>query len=531
MKICLVTNRKVTTLNELSEDKAKLLGSLLLFTTTFYKLRTGRDFVVSEPIGRESHHITICRELTKAFYQETNRLLINVPPGHAKSTLLQHFVAWAMAHYPDSQFIYISYGFDEAVKNTSVIKEIIELPFYRKLFNISIRNDSSAKDNFKTIQGGVVKAFGSNGPVTGKDAGLPNLNRFSGALIMDDMHKPDQVHSDPIREGVIQNYKDTIKSRRRAENVPFIFIGQRLHENDLPNYFISGEEGYEWRKVILKALDRAGNVLCPSVMSKESLLIEQERNPYFFCAQQQQEPSPAGGGIFKESYFVLKETEPKLLRTFITVDGAETEDTFNDATVFSFWGVYKIDILGIDINQYALHLIDCVELHVEPKDLEYEFNKFYLGCLQHKVKPMMAGVEKKSAGVTLCSLLRNKQGLQLIEIQRTKADGSKTARYLEAQPFAASKRISLMNAGKLWSLKDNKPVNLFIQHMIKITANQTHRHDDICDTFYDAVKMGLIDEIVYRETESDQQQDEILAQITAANNKLTDLRSQVYGSR
>ena len=32
-----------------------------------------------------------------------------------------------------------------------------------------------------------------------------------------------------------------------------------------------------------------------------------------------------------------------------------------------------------------------------------------------------------------------------------------------------------------------------INHMSKITANDTHRHDDICDTLVDAVKICLID--------------------------------------
>jgi hypothetical protein len=516
---------------DIFEEKARMLGSLLHFTRTFYKMRTGREFVLSDPIGRESHFITICRELTKVFYLENNRLLINVPPGHGKSELMIHFIAWAMAHHADCQFLYISYGKELATKHTFTIKTIMELPHYRKLFGVEISRDSSAKDNFKTTAGGTVMSFGSNGPVTGQDAGLPHLDRFSGAVVMDDMHKPDEVHSDTIRESIKRNFKETIMQRPRGPNVPLLGIGQLLHEDDLFMNLRNKFDGYDWRKTILKAIDGAGNALYPSVNSKEMLLIKKEIDPYVFASQFQQDPIPAGGGIFKEEYFVLKNEEPKLLKTFITVDGAETEKSYNDATVFSFWGVYKTSIMGVDINQLALHLIDCVEIRVEPKDLEYEFNKFYLGCLQYKVKPMMAGVEKKSAGVTLCSLLRNVQGLQLIEIERTKADGSKTARYLEAQPFAASKRISLMSSGKLWSLKDNKPVNLFIAHMIKITANDTHRHDDICDTLYDAVKMALIDQIVYRETEFNQQQDEILAQLSAANNRMSELRRHAYGSR
>lgn len=511
------------------EEKAKLLGSLLLFTMTFYKLRTGREFVLSDPIGRESHFITICRELTDVFYLKTNRLIINVPPGHGKSEIMIHFAAWAMAHYPDCQFLYISYGKELATKHTFTIKTIMELPHYRKLFGVEISNDSSAKDNFKTTAGGTVMSFGSNGPVTGQDGGLPHLNRFSGAVIMDDMHKPDEVHSDTIRESIKRNFKETIMQRPRGPNVPILGIGQLLHEDDLFMNLRNKFDGYEWKKVILKAIDNAGNALYPAVNSLEMLLIKQEIDPYVFASQFQQDPIPSGGGIFKPDWWVLLDEEPKLLKTFITVDGAETEKSYNDATVFSFWGIYKINFNGISINLLGLHLIDCLEIRVEPKDLQAEFTKFYMDCLQHKLKPTIAAIEKKSVGVTLCSILKNTQGLQVIEMERTAKDKSKTERYLQTQQYAASKRISLMSHGKLWQLKDNKPVNLFIQHMSKITANNTHRHDDIADTYYDAVKLGLMDQIIYREDEADVKQESIIHSIIANNARTSSLRRQAYG--
>lgn len=517
--------------DDIFEEKAKLLGSLLLFTMTFYKLRTGREFMLSNPVGRESHFITICRELTNVFYLRSNRLLINVPPGHGKSEIMIHFIAWAMAHYPDCQFIYISYSHELAAKHTATIKSIMELPHYRKLFGIEISNESSAKDNFKNTKGGAVKAFGSLGTITGMDGGLPHLNRFSGGVIMDDMHKPSEVHSDTIRETVKRTYKETIVQRPRGPNVPIIGIGQRLHEDDVFGNLINKYDGYEWQKVILKAIDEAGNALYPNVNPIEMLRIKQETSPYVFASQFQQDPIPSGGGIFKPEWFVLMDEEPALLKTFITVDGAETEKTYNDATVFSFWGLYKIQFAGIDIDLMGVHLIDCLEVRVEPKDLQSEFTQFYKTCLQHKTPPQIAGIEKKSAGTTLCSVLKNAQGLQIIEIERTRADGSKTERYLEVQSFAASKRISLSSSGKLWSIKDNKPVNLFIEHMKKITANNTHRHDDICDTFYDAIKLGLIDQIIYKKTNERQAQNNIVLQIAKNNNRLQQLRGRAYGSR
>jgi hypothetical protein len=63
--------------------KAKLKGSLIEFTKYFYPLLTGRKFIVSEPEGRESHHLIICKALTQAARLEipNHTLLINVSPG------------------------------------------------------------------------------------------------------------------------------------------------------------------------------------------------------------------------------------------------------------------------------------------------------------------------------------------------------------------------------------------------------------------------------------------------------------------
>jgi len=36
-----------------------------------------------------------------------------------------------------------------------------------------------------------------------------------------------------------------------------------------------------------------------------------------------------------------------------------------------------------------------------------------------------------------------------------------------------------------------------VSHMMKITANNSHRFDDIADTAYDAVKIALIDKTLH----------------------------------
>lgn len=486
---------------DLAREKAKLLGSLLYFIQFFYKAHTGREFRISEPVGRESHHIIICKQLTRIFNLQSNRLVINVPPGHGKSTMLVYFIAWAWAHYPDCNFLYISYSHDEAAKNTSEVRGIISHPIYRKLFGVEISASSSAKDDFKTNHGGTLKAYGSAGAVTGKNAGFPGCERFSGALIIDDAHKPDEVFSDNVRNSVINNYKQTMAPRVRGPRVPQIFLGQRLHEDDLAAFFKRAGDGHVWEQVVLPGVDDYGNVLDPEIRTREAYRLMEKYSVYEYCAQYQQNPQPAGGGIFKRDDFVQLDYEPEIIASFITADTAETDKTYNDATVFSFWGLYKLNEHSGDVvDDFALHCIDCVELRVEPKHLQSEFLSFYSECNMHKIRPAFVAIEKKSTGVTLISCLKDMRGLLVRDINRTQISGSKMARFMQLQPFVSKKLISLPKIGK--------HTENFIEHMSKITMNNSHRHDDIADTVYDAVKIALIDktlqnQFVSRETSRD----------------------------
>lgn len=438
------------------------------------------------------------------------------------SVMCQHFIAFCLAWYPDCRFLYISHSFELAASHTHTIKKIMMLPEYRDLFNVHIRKDQSAKDFFETTEGGAVAAFGAKGSVTGRDAGLPGLDRFSGCLLIDDIHKPDEVHSDTIREKVHKNYFETIEPRLRGINVPVVFIGQRLHEDDLPAHLLAGADGQTWKTVIIKALDPHNNARYPEVMPAEKLLIMKEKQPYVFSGQYMQEPVPAGGALFKEEWFDTLEKEPEILSTFITMDSSETEKTYNDATAISFWGLHKLKHGEIDLDLYGLHWLNCIEAWVEPKDLEELFMDFYASCLRHDKKPSAIAIEKKSSGTTLLSVLKRRQGLNLIDIERSAVSGSKTDRFLTIQPYIASRQITLPMYGK-----HNQ---LCIKHMTKITANNTHARDDIADTCSDSVEIALIRRMIIKQVENKPSDSRTAQRIMSRFNQVQKLREQAYGN-
>lgn len=389
---------------------------------------------------------------------------------------------------------------------------------YKNLFKVYISEDTSAKDNFETVHGGSVYAAGTGGSITGRGAGIKGVNHFGGAIIIDDSLKPDEASSDTIRESINEWYFNTLQSRTNSPDTPIIFIGQRLHEDDLVARLI---ETGEWNSLIIPAIDPAGNALHPQMHNIHTLRKMQKESPYVFSAQYQQEPIPAGGGLFQEDWFPVLEDSPKILVTFVTADTAETEKEWNDATVFSFWGLYQFEFRGSVIDDmYGLHWLDCQELRIEPKDLKDAFLDFWASCMRFSVKPKFAAIEKKSTGVTLVSVLKDIQGLRVIDVDRSGVKNNKINRFIEIQQYIASKQVSL----PLYA----KHTKMCVDHMKKITANDTHKNDDICDTCAQAVKMALIDKVIVSTELPKTDYNQLAQGLSGFSNKIDKLKKSAY---
>lgn len=475
--------------HNLAMKAARMLGSLLLFTRVMYEARTHRRFTVSSPFGRESHLITICKALTRVERGEVQNLIINVPPRYGKTELIIHFIAKAMARNPQSQFIYCSYAHTLAEKQTDTIRGILMHPDYKALFGLQLSDTTNTKANFETKQGGVVYGAGAGGTLTGMGAGVRGAEGFSGCIIIDDYIKPGDANSDSVRTARNEWFKETLLSRRNNNTTPIIIIGQRVHEADLCGELQRGFDGQEWETVTLPALSDDGYSLYEEVTTTEYLKTLQVTSPYVFYSQYQQTPQPAGGSLYKISDIQELSEEPEMLATFITADGAETAQEWNDATVFTHLGLYHIRNMGIKTDVIGLHIINCVELRVEPVELEGEFMKFWGATMNHKCPPEHAYIEKKSTGTTLLSILQNRvRGLVIIPIERNSNSGSKATRFIQAQVHFGSKLISV--------LAGTECAKLVKAHLEKITANDTHAHDDIADTIVDGINVGLVRKLV-----------------------------------
>ena len=286
---------------------------------------------------RNWHHKAICDALMRVYRGETKNLIINIPPRYSKTELaVTNFCAWAMGKAPDSEFIHTSYSAKLAAKNSAGVKEQIVHEAFGEIFpGVELAGDATAKDDWKTSQGGSFYATGSGGTITGFGAGKAREG-FAGAIVIDDPHKADEANSDTVREGVIEWFQNTLESRVNNPDTPKILIMQRLHERDLAGWLLDGGNGEHWEHLCIPAVNdgswpewsggEIGDALWPWKHDIAALQVMERTKPYVYSGQYGQRPAPAAGGLIKPDLIPIVDALPRGLRTARGWDFAATDE-------------------------------------------------------------------------------------------------------------------------------------------------------------------------------------------------------------
>ena len=276
---------------------------------------------------RARQHEIICDALMKVYRGETKRLILNLPPRYSKTELaVVNFMAWGIGMAPDAEFIHTSYSARLAANNSWQAREIVTHPAYTDLFpNTILRDDSAAKDEWRTTAGGIIYAVGAGGTITGYGAGKVRPG-FGGCIIVDDPHKADEITSETVRPKVLEWFQNTLESRKNSSHTPIILIMQRLHEEDLAGWLLAGGNGEQWEHINIPAIQPDGTALWPEKHSIEDLRRMENASPWTFSSQYMQNPVPPAGGIFKPDNIEIIDKLPKLRLSVRAWDLAGTTD-------------------------------------------------------------------------------------------------------------------------------------------------------------------------------------------------------------
>lgn len=445
------------------EKIADCRADLLMFTQTMFRARKGAD------MKPNWHQDEICNALERVLMGKCPRLIINIPPRSGKTELaVVSFIAWASGLYPDSEWIHASYSKRLATNNAYGVREVMRHEVYQQIFPwVKIRDDSAAKDEFRTEQGGLVYATGSEGSITGRGAGGMS-GRFQGAIVIDDPHKPGEANSDVMRQNVIDWFSTTMESRKNRPDTPIIVIMQRLHEHDLSGWLLAGGNGEKWERLNIPAETAEGESFWPEQFPWDDLKRKEVANRYVYAGQYMQNPAPVGGGIFKDEWWQYYDAEPTFKWRAIYADTAMKTKEQNDYSVFECWGV---------TDTGKAYLVDMIRGKWEAPELLAQARAFWNKHKAGDSTLRYMKVEDKASGTGLIQTLK-REGVTVLPVQR---NIDKVTRAMDTAPS--------IEAGHVY-LPRNAP---FISDLL-MEASQfpNAAHDDTLDPLMDAVSDMLI---------------------------------------
>lgn len=437
---------------------ADIRADLLAFSKHMFAERKGAKFKVAP------HHVAVCAALERVVLGYSRRLIINIPPRSGKTEIaVKNFLAWCMGNFPDCEFIHASYSKRLATTNTWEARAIMQHEAFAEIFGApQFRDDSNAKDEFRTEAGGIVYAAGSDGTITGYGAGKMRQT-FGGAIIIDDPHKAGEGNSDTMRQNVIDWFSTTMESRKNSPDTPIILIMQRLHEMDLAGWLLSGGNGEQWEHVNIPARDASGASFWPEQFPDEMLDRLERSNSYVFAGQYMQRPAPIGGGILKDAWWQYYTEPPGLEYRMIYADTAQKTGTQNDYSVIQCWGKSR---MGQAV------LLDQIRGKWEAPELLVQARAFWAKHRQGPATLRAFKVEDKVSGTGLIQTLK-REGVPMLAIQR---DRDKVTRAMDAAPMIESGNVLLpRNAPWLSDL------------LAEASSFPNGAHDDQLDPLFDAV--------------------------------------------
>jgi len=254
------------------------------------------------------HHRLLMKELDALSRGKADRLMVQMPPGSAKSTYASVLLpAWWLAQHPRDSIIATSHTaglasyFGRRARN--VIGEKLES------LGVALATDNHGCLHWSTSAGGEYFAVGVRGAVIGRRADI---------AIVDDPVKSQEEADSLIHREQIWNWYRTDLIPRLKPKARIVLVMTRWHQDDLCGRLLAENAG-EWHRLSLPAfaededqLNRiAAEPLWPEWEDTAALLRRRSTvGERAWLAQFQQSPRPSIGGLFKISHLAFADTIP-----------------------------------------------------------------------------------------------------------------------------------------------------------------------------------------------------------------------------
>jgi len=424
------------------------------------------------------HYDLLCEHLMLVKKRQLRRLILNVPPRTAKSTIAtMSFPCWVWTTEPKHEFLCGSHSMGLSTDHSVARRNLLSSDWYTQLWGkkFQLSEDRNLTTQFDNDKRGRMIATSTGSGAEGKGG---------DTAILDDPMSSEQSLSDVERLSANRWVSNTLKQRlNNPATAAIIIIMQRLHELDTTG-FVLGEGKDTWKRLQIPLVAeqdeewvfpisgrvvrrKKGDVLQPERFPPD-VVEEKRRNRLVWAGQYQQHPAPLEGNLIKRAevkYYggrdpLTGELDIQLPqavhgeyfdRVIISVDCA-----FKDLKTSDYVAIGAVGVWG-----RRRMILDVINEHLDVTGTEVAIRR-----MREKHNATGVYVEDKANGPAVVSKLQQ----DLPGIVAVTPEGGKVARMFAAAPE--------WQAGDWYVDRTAAWTEPFIQ---QITQFPTAAHDDQTD--------------------------------------------------
>lgn len=395
------------------------------------------DIIINDPLEWSPHMDVLCDEIQTVYervflrQEKVHDLIINIPPGTSKSTIVTIMApVWSWTHHDWIRHITGSYSDSLSTEHSVKARDIIRSDKFRSFYpRVQIKKDEDNKTNYRTTNNGQRFTTSVGGTVTGVHGHI---------ITIDDPLNPLEAASVADLKTANDFFDMTLSTRMVNKlTTVTILLMQRLATNDPSGHLLEQDKtGYrhiclpatlskhvkpkEYRSIYVDGmLDPVR--LGPKAMAKLKIKL----GSYGYSGQMDQVPVPEGGHVWQKWFIEIPDDQmplPKWGSSYGTDwDLAYTNEEENAASAYVTSFMYKNKIYIDQLDWQWLEfpeLIKWMKMQIAP----------------HYIEAKASG---KSAKQTLSG-----QGIIAVEVE-VKGGKDKVARARSATPTAEAGMVCI----------------------------------------------------------------------------------------
>lgn len=317
------------------------------------------------------HIEVVCDHLEMLYRGDIRNLVINIPPGHAKSLLSSvFFPAWIWLQDPSYQMLFASREKTLTTRDSVRCRDLIRSDWYQDLIRHAwaMKKDQDEKTYYVNTRGGFRYSLSVGGGAAGWRGDL--------RCVDDPIDTKERTITTQALQDVIDWWHGPMSTRLNDPSTArSLVIMQRVHDNDLCGYIERECPGdYVHLKIPAEHVaeplknqspffedprTEVGELLFPDHYPREEIeRLKVALGSYSAAGQLQQDPTPRTGGIIKKAWINYYSDLPKTFtRVIQSWDCAVEESEDSSWVVGQVWGAVRVD----GVERY--YLIDQMREH------------------------------------------------------------------------------------------------------------------------------------------------------------------------